>query len=1088
MRSDISISNPDASMARPQSKRKKVKRNRWTHIEALNRWKDKSIDDSVRSGIDSKHDPPVVRQVVTKLQELCKAVLAIDRANAVTSEAACLEVKQVLKECTLPSVSKGNTEVTHSEVPDILNQRHELSSDTCSARIYGTPTVSSEVLESSNSEKTDGLFKVEICEPGCLKEEVNNLNDINSPKNIDLDKIIKKECELDFTRVNTCIHNIFNETVSCKAEAVDQTSDICPLVGQTTVNGTDIGFVENNKGTTPCGTTGNLTIVEKREVLPNQVCHNKTFSNTLNNVVLHNLSRSDYQCCKVHDSVYSGPMKLENQPENYLVAATNEGFLDRIGFSGVGYSTDEDGGNCPGEMQKLSGPQFWMGKRKRVSDSLMSLSTEESLDSLVSSGTSIGESLPGFKNYNLKDEISYSARNCELVLVGDTDRLCYQEVYDDSGSTRSSPDSRYAPSLVSVPNPYRCVNRAQSWSPTLLSVSDSGAVHGYMKPDAHTPLQCGIKASDTLPGLLCQDARALQSAVPTTYTAVSISPAPVVAREGTEPGTESLKSDEEELFRRIEESLAERETLKYQEEELLKRIERSLTETQSLKCHEEQLLNKIERSLTKAKSLKSQEEELLRRIEVSLGQRETVKSQDEDLLIGMETSLQDKQYSMVHVDSINSMQFESESNADLDNSLPLKKRKKWLKAFTNNEDRGLKVRSVPLESFPSFPLWPMISIAELEAVGKLQHHVSFPSFPSRPMISIAELETRTAFDKLQHHDEFESSIVPPWLSRYPHYCEENNFCDESFCSRDVRVGRMCDEFFEQNVTAVQNVTAFPVCKVEDCMEARSCSETSNTCTLSQLRDPNMSYDKVFRRGGPSSAETSLSMCSDVAEDSKADIKLFLGPAAEYLSSEVQDSKDVARVYEGTKLPSVDLYMVNTDSKDNRECEVTVTGSECRKNIEAIQRIVSAGSLTGTDSKNHTELDEKFEKCMESKYIKIEKDSKDRIDNCALNYPPLTDVKYKADMNSDALGCRNVDVNCDGSIEMLGSRVNFVDDSEQDLKSNIEELQGKSKANLTFKAIIEAETKDDVEWCKKSDVPSKESKCMVDVGVRDKDCL
>jgi hypothetical protein len=100
------------------------------------------------------------------------------------------------------------------------------------------------------------------------------------------------------------------------------------------------------------------------------------------------------------------------------------------------------------------------------------------------------------------------------------------------------------------------------------------------------------------------------------------------------------------------------------------------------------------------------------------------------------------------------------------------------------------------------------------------------------------------------------------------------------------------------------------------------------------------------------------------------------------------------------------------------------------------------------------------------------------------------VKYKADVNSEASPVlsrfRNVDVNCNGSIEMLGSRVNFVDDLGQDLKINVE-LQGKSEENLTFKAI-EAETKDNVDWCKKTDVPLKESECMVDVESRDKDRL
>jgi hypothetical protein len=523
--------------------------------------------------------------------------------------------------------------------------------------------------------------------------------------------------------------------------------------------------------------------------------------------------------------------------------------------------------------------------------------------------------------------------------------------------------------------------------------------------------------------------------------------------------------------------------LKYQEEELLKRIERSLTETQSLKCREEHLLNKLERSLTKAKSLKSQEEEILRRLEVSLGQRETSKSEDEDLLIGTETSLQDTQYNAVCVDSINSMEFESEMKPDLDNSLPLKKRKKRLRTATGDENRELQVRSVPLESFPSFPLWPMISIAELEAFGKLQHQASFPSFPSRPMISIAELEARAAFHKLRQH-EYESSAAPPWISSYSHYCEENNFGDGSFYSRDIGVGRMCDEFLEQNVTAVRNMTAFPVCKVEDTLGGQSCSEMSNTCAPSQLRDSNMSCDKVFRRGEPS-----LSTCADEAEDSKAGIKLLFRPPMDYLSNEVEDSKDIVGSCEGAKVPSSDLYMVNTDSKDNIGFEVTVTGSECRENDnEVLERIVPLSSVMGMDSKNCTELDNKFETCLESKYIKIEKDSKDRIENCGLNYSSLADVKYESDMDSEASVVlsrfRKVDMNCNGSIEMLGSRVNFVNDSKciigQELKSDIE-LQGKDEENLVFK-VVEVETKDNVEWRK------KESKRVVDVESRNKDCL
>jgi hypothetical protein len=1064
MRPDISASNPNAPMARPHSKQK-VKRNRWTHIEALNRRKEKSVD-SVRSGINSKRELPVVRQVVTRLQELCKAVLAVDRVDAVASEG----VKQDSEECPQPSVGKGDTEIAHSEVPDILNQRLELSDDTHSSRMYVSPLVSSEVLM-----KADSLIKVEICEPECLRQEENNLSDINGSEDIDLNKIIKKERELDVTGANTCIHNVVKGTVSCKTEPVDQLTDIRPLAEQTAVNGTNIGFVKNNDGPLPCATTGDLTVSEKGELLRNEICGNKALSDTSRDIVLHNLSRSDCQCCKAHDSIYSGPIKPESQPENYVIPAASEGLIDGIRFSGVSYSTDEDGGNCPVEIQKFSGPHFWMGKRKRVSGSLMSVSTEESLDSLVSSGTSVGESLPGLKNYSLKDEIPYSARNYEVVLPGDTDKLYYQEVYD-SGSTSSSPDSRYAPSLVSDPNPYGSINRAQSWSPILLSVNNSGAVHSYMKSDAHIPFQAGARANSVLSGPLCEGVSVLQSVVPTSYTAMTVSSAPTASQEGTELGTEN---SDEELFKSIEESLAERETFKYQEEEILKRIERSLTETDSLKCREEQLLNKIERSLTEAKSLKSQEEDLLRRIEVSLGRREKAKSQGEGLLIGMKTSLQDTQYDILHVDSVNSMEFEAENKPDLDKSLPLKKRKKWLKAAASDANR-----SIPLESFPSFPLWPMISIAELEAFGKLQHRVSFPSFPSRPMISIAELETRAAFGKLRQH-EFESSAVPPCISGYPHYCEENDFCDESFFSRDNGIGRTCDDFFEQNITAVENATAFPPHKVEDSSEGLGCSETSNDCASSRLRDCDMLYDKVFRKGEPSSAETSSSMCRDAAEDSKAHIKLLFGPATDCLSNMAKDSEGTVQAWEGTQRPPADQYMADTDCKVNRGHEVTVTGSECiRNNIEVLQRAVLSGSVMGVDSKSSTELDEEFETCLESKYIKVEKSSEGKMEDCALNYPPLTDVNSEA--SPVVSGCRKVDVTCRDSIERLSSTANVLDDSGQDLERNIQ-LQGKDEENVTFKAI-KVETKDNIEWCKKMDVPLEGLKCTVDVESRDKDCL
>jgi hypothetical protein len=312
--------------------------------------------------------------------------------------------------------------------------------------------------------------------------------------------------------------------------------------------------------------------------------------------------------------------------------------------------------------------------------------------------------------------------------------------------------------------------------------------------------------------------------------------------------------------------------------------------------------------------MKFREEELLRRIEVSLAQRETVKSQNEELFIRMKTSLKDTKCKKIDLQSTDSIEFESDYKPDLDNSLPLKKRKKRLKTLTDDEDRNFQIRSLPLESFPSFPSWPMISIAELDAIGKLQHNLSFPSFPSKPMISIAELEAHTAFSKLHH--KFEPSKSVPWISGYPHYCKGSSFCDESFCSRDSNVGRMYGEFCEQSVRTVGNTAIFPVCKIEDSSEDCNFSETTSTSASPQVRDCNRSYELLR------TAETLLYNCSDVAEDLKGNGNSLVGVAVDSLSSE-------AEVCVRTKDPVADLYVADTNSKDNR-IEVSVTDSECSK--------------------------------------------------------------------------------------------------------------------------------------------------------------
>ncbi|GFG39313.1 hypothetical protein Cfor_02238 [Coptotermes formosanus] len=1044
MRSDLFLSKPDALMAGPQSRRK-VKKSRWTNAEALNRRRGKSPN-GVHSGINSRHGKPLGKQVVLKLEELCRAVLDVRSSKgdgtktANVTRSGTSQAKQDLKECVLSvvdtsTVSNEESEMTHSDV-------------------HGVPAASGG-LESDDAKRAHNSVKLEVSETKNCKEQENNL----SFEDANMHEVIKTECELD-------VNSVIIDTVSCKMETVDHLVDVGHKVEQKNVECT-----EENDGSSSQAIAGDA---EDQVELSNQPCQNEAFSNT---------SGAEYHCCKERDCIYTDPINLAKQSESSIIAAAVEGVSDSVSASGVGCSTDEDAGIGHVEIQKLSGPQLWMGKRKCVSYSLTSSLTEESLDSSVSSGMTVRESLPDSKNDNSKDDIPYSMINCDMMIGSDKDKLFDQEV-SDLWSTTGSPVSRYAPPLAPVElsdaNSYRCGSHAQSWSPALLPVSSGGRIGSYLEPGTDMPLHYGSKMSDTLPGSPCQDVHMLQPAVPTSYPTVSVSPAASVPQEGMGPENETLKSQEGELFRKIEESLAERETLKYQEKELLKRIERSLTETKSLKCREEQLLSKIERSLTRAKSLKSQEEELLRRIEVSLAQRGTAKSQDEELLVRMET-FKDTKCSFVDVDSVSSMEFESENMPDLENSLPLKKRKKWLKTVINNENKEIQMRSTPLESFPSFPLWPMISIAELEAVGKLQQHPSLPSFPSRPMISIAELEAHTVYGRSQQQP-CEPHAAAPWVPRYPYYCEENSSCGESFYSRNS-VGRTYGEFFEQNSEMIDNTMLLPVFKSEESAERYSCCKMSSGCARSQPGVCNVSY---LGKVDAYSDESALSVCSGVAEDSKVDLCLFVRPAMDSVGSKVEaDSRVCVESCERTSDPSVELCRVDTDSKDIVGNEVTVQGSECTKdNSEEIgvPECTKDDKIVQMDAKICTEVSEKIGAPVESKCIKV-----DSVEHCGVLYPPLTDLKYKADVDSETsvapLRFIKVDVESKDSIALLSSTVNCVEGPNcivhKGLGNNIE-LLGESEENLA----CSKKTKDNAEWCRKIDVPQKESKCVLDVGSKE----
>lgn len=1055
MRSDVFLSKLDALMAGPQSRRK-VKKGRWSNAEALNRRRGKSPA-QVCSGVGSRNGKPLEKKVVLKLEELCKAVLdvrSLKRDGAKTAYmtgSGTSHIKQDLKECFLPVVETSRVSIEESEMTR--------------SEVYGVPA-SSQGLESDDTNRTHSFVKIEISEMNNWKEQEKNL----IVDNADLCNVVKTECELD-------VNSVISDTMGCKKEKVDHLVDVNHKVEQK-----DIERVEDNNSSVAQPVTDG---VEEQEDSSNQPSQNKTFSDT---------SGTEYHYCKQRVSVYRDPLNLAKQSGILLIAAAaaaDEGVSDSVSVSGVGYSTDEDAGVGHVENQKLSGSRFWMGNRKCVSYSLSS-SAEESLDSLVSSGMSVRESLPGSRSDHLKDDISYNMINCDVVIGSDRGKLFYQEI-PDVWSTASSPVSKCAPPLVpeelSDTNSYRCVSRAQSWSPALLPITSGEVFGSYLEPGTDTPLQYGSKASDALAGSLHQDVRTFQSAVPTSYPAMCVSPAASVTQEGMGPENGPLKSQEGELFRRIEESLAERETLKYQEKELLKRIARSLTETKSLKCREEQLLHKIERSLTRAKSLKSQEEELLRRIEVSLAQRGTAKSQDEELLVRMET-LKDTKYNFVDVDSVSSMELESENLPDLENSLPLKKRKKWLKRVTEIENREIQMKNLPLESFPSFPLWPMISIAELEAVGKLQQRPSFPSFPSRPMISIAELEAHTAFGRLQQQP-CHSPEAASWVPRYPYYCEENSFCGKSFCSRNT-VGRTYGECFEQNGEMTENTMVLPVFKSEESAEHYSCCKTSRGCTVSQSGVCDMAY---LQNVVAYSDETSLSTCSAVAEDSKADIHLFVGPAVDSVGSKVAVDSEVGVESCGrTPGSSVDLCMVDTDSKDVIDTEGTAGGSECTKdNSEGtevtpeVPECTKDDKIEQIDAKNCSVVNEQIETPIESKCIKVEADSKDSLEHCGVLDPPLKDWKYKADVDFETSVAMSrftkVDVEPKDGIALQSCAVNCLEGPkcivDKRLENNIE-LLGESEENLA----CTKKAKDDAEWCRKIDVPVKESKFVVDVGSKE----
>jgi hypothetical protein len=243
-----------------------------------------------------------------------------------------------------------------------------------------------------------------------------------------------------------------------------------------------------------------------------------------------------------------------------------------------------------------------------------------------------------------------------------------------------------------------------------------------------------------------------------------------------------------------------------------------------------------------------------------------------------------------------------------------------------------------------------------------------------------------------------------------------------------------------------------------------------------------------------SDETALSVCSGVAEDSKADIHLFVGPAIDSVGSKVGiDSKVGVESCERTS-GSSDLYMVDTDSKHVVDTQVTAGGSECTKdNSEGTEVTLEVPECTKDDkveqidAKNCTVVNEQIEMPIELKCIKVEADSKDSLEHCGVLDPPLKDLKYKADVDFEASvamsRCTKVDVESNDGIALQSCAINSLEGPKyvvgKGLENNIE-LQGESEENLAYTK----KAKDNAEWCRKIDVPVKESKFVVDVDSKE----
>ncbi|XP_069691550.1 uncharacterized protein [Periplaneta americana] len=953
-------------MAREKSLQRKhrTEETRLTQNETLVTDRGKSLQD-LDTGISSRESQPIVH-VVKKLQELCKAVLAVSTKKQQQSD---------INEDTVSHTSNLNLDY----VEDRVNVGEcPLSTDNIVVKeIKITPCVGdnenkanynlpdSRKLELHNYAKDNEIPKKWI---KCNKIGSGDAN-IDEEKPVSLEKNVAREKGIGIKDIDVCINNIVNTTISCRTRMMDYLTNSDK--SDQNINTTTIK--------TDCSSSS-CAIVRDESLTDDYMCD----SNSYKKIAVHDVSRLEHSCkyqnqyiSNNHGNTDGYYLRKGCLSKNSVLTAISVKVFDNVKYSGIDYLTEEDSGKYCRERQ-FTPPdlQFRMGKRKRGTHSLMEDVSDNSLSSNEPYETSkrihLNEdmisndmhrfSCEGVSDLRLVRSFPYSLKSGSNMLP---DSITFSDMKSQICST-----SAQSPEMFPVHNGIRNISNLNS---------DVGIITRCKQDTSSDVLDCTTRNSslksrddvtDSFSGLyagkLYEDFRILRSSISVPYPSVSTSSGNRTS-QGTRPGSENLKCQEEELLRRIEESLAETETLKYQEEELLKRIERSLSETESLKCREEELLKKIERSLTKAESLKSREEELLRRIEVSLAHTETAKSQDEILK---------------RIEDVNcNIEFESKYKPDLDYTLPLKKRKR-LKTYDENRSLKLETDNTQPESFPSFPSRPMISIAELMA---------------RPVFGIAELEAHQMFNSLESSSAASLDSSSSATSILPRY-NEHDICDASIYPRDVSIGYLCRNHSMCD-RKTENDRFFPVCnKTGD-----SYRETCNTCAVPKTRNKNyrMPCAEILKEESqPATSEywqfnarymrnfENLSAeDGDVIEDSKANLNMIVGKS----NSEV-DTTGNLELCQKNKGYSTDSCMVN-DSKTSMELfQGTEMPSGLKHKVE------------------HTKSNSEFQNCMgfqvdskiapiDSKHIKIEEESSDSTDS---RYIPYRSCFNNADFISENL--------------------------------------------------------------------------------------